>query len=64
MQFLQIGSMWVNTHYITSIYQYNETVEIHFSENEADGMAILRDPAEIDAFLNWLTEKAPTYVVI
>jgi len=64
MLFVQIGNMWVNAQYITSIHRYDESLEIHFGEEEGAGILTLRDPAAIDAFLHWLTEKAPNYVVI
>jgi len=72
MQFLEIGSMWINTHYITSIHRLGhdwgpeppETIEIHFGEDEASGCMTLRDEAEIAAILQWLTEQVPTPMVV
>ena len=56
MLFLQIDNMWINAEHITSIHQYYEGLEIHFGEKEDDGIMTLRNPAEIDAFLNWLVD--------
>jgi len=66
MLFLQIGNIWINAQRITMIQQDDtgEVLNINFGEKEDDEFLALYDPAEIDAFLHWLAEKAPTYVVI
>jgi len=66
MQFVQIGNKWINAEHITSVRQYDNAplIDLCFSEGDNDGVICLTNSAEIDAFLRWLTEKAPVYVAI